>query len=338
MSNSLRSFASLTISAIAASFARPTTSHAYLGSFGPNDGYFAQYGTVLGDVTYYNAGQNGINAGGGPAMPLPADTGLWSLQTPNAGGVFASAVNRAAFTSQYPAYPPNPPNTVGIYLLGGHFPGRNNDGYNLAFRNDTPVGTGAARYRYAIDTYDTGGTVPASVTSGQVSMGFYFSPNPAAPAPSDGSASPVKFTMSLLDSSASVGFQWGYAMDNTVMWRDNPSNPWNTTTTVADSAAWDGVTFNMDLSTDTFGITYFDASTNTTSTMVPAGTPMGSAMMDFTNIDWQLEDGVNIWGVPPINQLGGKNYFDDFSITIPEPGSLSIAALTGMVFLKRRRS
>jgi hypothetical protein len=335
MSISLRSFATLSCSAIA--LAIPSTSQAYLGSFGPNDGYYPQYGTVLGDVTYYNAGQNGINAGGGAAMPLPADTGLWSLQTPNAGGVFASAVNRAAFTSQYPAYPPNPPNTVGIYLLGGHFPGRNNDGANLAFRNDTPVGTGAARYRYQIDTYDTGGPVPASVNSGSVSMSFYFSPNPAAPPPSDGSPSHVKFTMSLLDSSASTGFQWGYAMDNTVMWRDSSSNPWNTTTVVADSAAWDGVKFNMDLTGDTFGIDYFDASLNTWNTMVPAGTPMGSAMMDFTTIDWQLEDGVNIWGTAPINQLGGKNYFDDVSIVIPEPASLSLAIFGAVALLRRNR-
>lgn len=321
---------------LCASLALSTPALAYLGSFGPNDGYVAQYGTVLGDVTYYNAGQNGANAGGGPLAPVPADTGLWSLQTPNSGGVFASAANRAAFAATYPAYPPTPANTVPIYLLGGHFPGRNADGSNLAFRNDTPPGTGAARYRYALDAYDFGGPAPASVTAGPLSVGFYFMPNPADAPPADGTLPPVKFAMTLLDSAANPAFQWGYAFDNTVVWRDSPANPWNYTAVVADQANWDGVRFDLDLSADTFGIDYYDVGTNAWSTLVPAGTPMGSAIANLTHLDWQLSDAVNIWGSPTV---GGKNYFDDFSFTVvPEPATLAaVTAFLSTLAVRRPR-
>lgn len=326
------------VAAIAASLGFASTSSAYLGSFSVNDGYKPMYGTVLGDVSYNNAGQNGINAGGGAWQSIAADTGLWSLQTPSAGGVFANAALRAAFAATYPAYNPTPAGTSPIYLLGGHFPGRSGDNANLAFRNATPAGTGAARYRYQIDTYDTGGPVPASVTSGPVTTQFYFMPNPAEPSPPprpDGTPgqSPIKFTMSLLDSSSNIGFQWGYARDNTVMWRDNPSNPWNYTSVIANNINWDGVRFNMDLTGDTFGIDYYEVNTNTWSAMVPAGTPMGSVMANFTHIDWQLEDNVVL--ANGVN-LGGKNYFDDFQFTVPEPTSFAAAGL-GLTLLAGRR-
>lgn len=311
----------------------PATSQAYLGSFGPNDGYHPQYGFLGGDVTYYNAGQSGANAGGGGLAAVPADSGLWKLQTP-VGAYFDSAANRAAFAASYPNYVSSSAVGTVTYMVGGHFPGRNSDGYNLAFRNFLPAGTGPARYRYSIDTYDTGGNVPASVTSGAVSTSFYFSPNPADPAPSDGSASGIKFTMSLLDSSANIGFQWGYARDNTVMWRDSPTSLWNNTSVVADQTNWDGVKFNMDLTADTFGIDYYDASSNTWSSMVPSGTPMGMAMTNLTHLDWQLEDNVTLAGSP---QVGAKNYFDDFSFVIPEPASLSLAMFGAAAMFRRSR-
>ena len=54
-----------------------TPALAYLGSFTPNDGYHVQSGLVYGDVSYYNAGQYGANAGGGPGpTQITANSGL----------------------------------------------------------------------------------------------------------------------------------------------------------------------------------------------------------------------------------------------------------------------
>ncbi|MEX2188616.1 MAG: hypothetical protein WD875_17545 [Pirellulales bacterium] len=316
--------------ALAVALIVPSRAMAYLGSFGPNDGYYAQYGTFLGDVTYYNAGQSGINAGGGPTMQIVADSGLWTLQSP-VGGVFPSAALRAPYIATAPPYALTDPNGVPAYLLGGHFSGRNNDGYNLAFRNDTPIGTGPAIYEYAIDTFDTGGPVPASVTSGVNSVGFYFCPNPADVPDPSGQAH-HKFTLSVKDSLGNIGLEWGYARDNEVTWRDSPSSPWTYTGVYANSTNWDGIDIDVDLTADTFGIDYYDVSANTWSTMVPAGTPLGMPLLNITTLRWQLEDGV-------ATGTGGKNYFDDFSIQtpVPEPSSIALVALTGLALLPRLR-
>lgn len=314
------------LAAITAALALPAQALAYLGSFHANDGYYPQYGTMLGDVTYYNAGQSGINAGGGPTMQIIADSGLWKLKSP-VGGVFDNNADRNAYLAPGLPYPPSDPNNEPAYLLGGHFPGRGGDGANLAFRNDTPIGTGPAIYEYSIDTFDTGGPVPASVTSGVSSVGFYFCPNPLDVPDPSGQAH-HKFTLSLKDSLGNIGMQWGYARDNEVTWRDSPSSPWNYTGVYADATNWDGVDIDVDLTNDTFGLMYYDVGTNTWSTMVPAGTPLGTPLLNITTLRWQLEDGV-------ASGTGGKNYFDDFSIktAVPEPSSFVLVALGGMALL-----
>ncbi len=316
--------------ALAAALSLPTHAMAYLGSFAANDGYYPQYGTMLGDVTYYNAGQSGINAGGGPTMQIIADSGLWTLQSP-VGGVFDNTPDRNAYLAPGLPYPPSDPNNAPAYLLGGHFPGRGGDGANLAFRNDTLAGTGPAIYEYAIDTFDTGGPVPSSVTSGVSSVGFYFCPNPADP-PNPAGHPTDKFTLSLKDSLGNIGMQWGYARDNHVAWRDSPFSPWNYTGIYADATNWDGIDIQVDLTNDTFGLDYYDVGTNTWSTMVPAGTPLGLPLQNITTLRWQLEDGV-------FSGTGGKNYFDDFNIqtAVPEPSSIALVALGGLALLPRLR-
>ncbi|MBX3426036.1 MAG: hypothetical protein KF688_10185 [Pirellulales bacterium] len=296
---------------------------AYLGSFTANDGYQAFYGSAWGEVSHHNAGQYGANAGGGSFTQLPADTGLWKLISP-VGATFTNPVDRAAYLSGGPPYPlSSGANGVGAYLLGGHFPGRNGDGQNLAIRNDTPLGTGPMIYEYSIDSYDFGGIAPASVVAGTVDVEFYFCPNPGDTPDPSGAPSKDKFTLSFKDSLGNVGFEWGYARDNAVTWRKNPTDPWNATPFIADAADWDGVRTTIDLTNDTFSLDYFDVSANTWNNLVPTGTSLGSPLNDLTILRWQLEDGL-------FAGTGGKNYFDDFSFTAPVPEPTS-AVLAGLV-------
>ena len=79
-----------------------TPALAYLGGFEPADGYTitpipesSGPASQYIDVTYYNAGQNGANAGGGAAAPLAPDTGLWDLIT-QPGAFFRTAAKRAS--------------------------------------------------------------------------------------------------------------------------------------------------------------------------------------------------------------------------------------------------
>ncbi|TWT99272.1 hypothetical protein Pla108_02070 [Botrimarina colliarenosi] len=307
-----------------------TPALARLGSFVPADGYAVQSGDIRGDVSYYNSGAYGANAGGGSGpTTITADSGSWKVIGP-AGGYFSNPVDRAAYVAQGVPYSAGFTNALAAYNVGGHSGGRT-DNFNLALRNDTPLGTGPMVHEYLLDQYDLG-VAPASVTSGPVSMGFYFCPNPGDtlnPSP-DGTAGD-KFTMSLVDSIGNIGLQWGYLRDNSVVWRDSPTNPWNATSFVADQTNWDGVRINLDLTAaGTFGIDYFDVSANTWSNLVPAGTAMGQSMGEFTVLRWQLEDGLSAG-------VGGKNFFDDFSFsTVPEPSTALLVALA-LVGVRSRR-
>lgn len=310
---------------VAAAGALATPALAILGSFTPNDGYQIVQPWV--DVTYFNAGGYGANAGGGSYTPIAPDSGKWRVDGP-VGGFFTSAAARAAATSGAPPYGSVPSSALPIYIVGDHGPGRT-DNSSLAFRNHSPAGTGAAKYDYTIDTYDTGGPAPASVTSGVVGTQFYFCPNPADQQV-PGTIPRDKFTMSFKDSSGNIGLQWGYAAENQVYWRTSPSSSWNYTGVFANAANWDGVRVDIDLTADTFGLDYYEVSTNTWQNMVPAGTGLGMPMTNLTNLGWQLEDNV-------FSGVGGKNFFDDFTITVPAPGATMLLGLGGLVALRRRR-
>jgi hypothetical protein len=321
-------FTPLTLFAL--SLTLTTNAHAYLGSFTPQDGYHVQSGLVYGDVSYYNAGQYGANAGGGPGpTQITANSGLWSVIGP-AGGYFSNPTDRTNYTTGAPPYAAGDANAVGSYFVGGHGGGRT-DNFNLAIRNDIPLGTGAEVYDYDLDSFDFGGIAPASVTSGPVQVGFYFCPNPGD-TPNPGSVPSDKFTMSFKDSLGNIGFQWGYLRDNAVVWRANASGPWIPTAFIADQTNWDGLTVDIDLTSDTFGMQYFDVSASLTLPLVPTGTPMGQAMNDLTVLGWQLEDGLFAGNA-------GKNFFDDFSfkVTVPEPSSclLMLASLSGLLIRRR---
>jgi hypothetical protein len=327
---SIRRAHALAVAGSAASLWCVSVASAYIGSCGPADGYHLnQYiGNVnWADVSYFNAGSYGANAGGGPGPTLiAADSGKWKVDG-QVGGYWNNAATRASVVGSAPPYPGVDSSGASqpIYMVGNHFPGRGGDGSNLAFRNDTPIGTGAANYNYFIDTYDTGGNVPSSVTSGIVTTQFYFCPNP-----NDLVARAEKFTMSFKDSANTTGVQWGYARDNEVYWRAGNAGPWTYTGIYANASNWDGIRMNIDLSNDTFELEYYIVASNTWTTLAPAGTALGAPMTNLTTLGWRLEDGVN-------SGTGGKNYFDDFGFSIPAPSSAGVLALAGLAALRRRR-
>ncbi|MFO0790691.1 MAG: PEP-CTERM sorting domain-containing protein [Pirellulales bacterium] len=322
----------------------PNTAFARLGSFNSNDGYQLVLAGPpnynWADVTYYNAGAYGVNAGGGPGPTMISpDSGKWKLIS-QVGGFFGSSAARSSTVGSAPPYPTvNPGNTIPAYLVGGHFPGhnQNTDGQNLAFRNDTPPGTGPAVYDYYLDQYDLGST-PSLITSGNIKTDFYFLPSVGGQF--SGGLPPDKFTLSFVDTSGNIGLQWGYAMDNQVTWRTNPSGPWNYTGIIAaqqnpnGNPQWDGVSIDINLTNDTFQFDYYTAATNTWSTVVPAGTPLNApGMQDFTRLRWRMEDNVS-------GYFFGKNYFDDFSFkapTVPEPSTIALVGLAVAFVGNRRR-
>ncbi len=85
-----------------------TPANAYLGGFEPADGYTlsaipqgSSPASLYSDVTYYNAGQSGANAGGGVPTVLAPDTGLWMLLT-QPGAFFRNSATRSSYTGGAP--------------------------------------------------------------------------------------------------------------------------------------------------------------------------------------------------------------------------------------------
>lgn len=334
MNNSTILFATIVVTLVAG------RAEAYLGSFEPADGYTINQipsspPSDFIDVTYYNAGQWGANAGGGGPAPQPFNdpANLWHLLT-SPGAFFPNTATRNTYVSGAPPYPPFPATAgVPIYVVGNHFMGRT--GTCLALRNETFSSAGPMEYDYTIDTFDFGGPAPPSVTGGTVTTGFYFCPNPSMPS-QPGVQSPQKFIMSFRDSSGTTGLQLGYAMDNTVYWRPGNSGVWNYTPVIADSSNYDGFTVDINLANDTFDIKYFDFSTSNTLTLAAPGTPLGAPMNDLTHLRWYLSDQVT-------GGIGGKNFFDDFSFRVkqvPEPtaAGLFTAGALALIKMKRRRA
>ena len=334
--------------------------HAYLGGFEQADGYvFASTGYYNPpafdnwvDVVDYNAGQWGPNAGGGPLpVEIPVNSGLWSYNS-QAGSFYATQALRATWMGPAPLYSATTPAaqaaSVATYVIGNHFNGRFGT-TALAMRD--AVSAGPLSYDYKLDSFDYGGTTPSTVTSGTVKTNFYFQPNPpdnitAVVQNSNGTVSivsPEKFYMSFTDSTGNIGFQWGYAHDNTVIWRAGSTGSWNYTSIVADCTNYignnpnnnyDGVTAYLNLSTQTFQLDYFDVSANLTTTIAAAGTSLGATMIDQTHLGWWLDDNLT-------SGIGGKNFFDDFSFNVPtsspEPASLAVLGLGGLALIARRR-
>jgi hypothetical protein len=295
------------------------------------------------DVAAYNAGQWGTNAGGGPLpVELTLNTGLWKL-TSAVGTFYPDATTRNTYLGAGPPYPATVPltspqvvNSVPAYVIGNH-PGGRLGTTALAFRNAINAGYGPITYDYKLDTYDFGGPAPALVTSGTVTTGFYFQPNPADNIVNSNGLSADKFIMSFTDSTGSVGFQWGYARDNTVQWRQGNSGSWNNSGIISDPTNYNGVTVSLNLSAQTFKIDYYDVSASLTTTIAPAGTALGNSIIDLTHLGWSLTDNL-------FTGTGGKNFFDDFSFSapVPEPGTLVLLGMGGLGLLvyswRRRRS
>lgn len=313
--------------------AAASQAQANLGTFSPNEGYnLSVYSGSYNwsDVSYYNAGKYGVNSGGGPGPTfITPNSSNWKLDPASAGGFFGSAAARSATIGTAPPYPTTNPLGMPAYLVGDHGPGRT-DNSSLAFRNDNPLGSvGPAIYTYDFDTYDTGGPVASSVTSGPVSFNIFMAASPGFPI-GTGQRYPQKFHQSFMDTSSNIGAEWGYAYDNEIIWRSSSSNPWNYTGLYT-NGAWDGMTVNIDLTAQTFELKFFDATSSTTTVLAPAGTPLGASMANFTSLRWQLEDGVN-------GGVGGKNFFDDAKLTIPAPGALGLLGMGALAAARRRRN
>lgn len=304
----------LTIAAFAIATAiavLPTPAHAYLGGFEGADGYQP----FLNDVSVYNAGAFGANAGGGSYTPLPPNTGLWKkLQGPlwptpgTAGGV--------AYATGHQNYDRTNPGTSDQALIIT----TNADGWT----------GGSQEYSYNIDSYDLGGFSPASTAGNVVKISFWSCSY--LPGTSEGGGlgpNTLANTVSFFDSSGNLGFAVGGIQPGT----STDFAAYNVGSWVQSAVAvgtnsfhrWD---ITLDLGAQTVSIDVFESAVLTP---LVSNAPLINPMSDFSQLRFLSAPGVNnakVWAL------------DDFSMmlrAVPEPATATLLAIASSLLTVIRR-
>jgi len=307
--------ATLLTAAVVALMAFSSSSHAYLGGFeNPVDGYTP----FLDDVTTYNAGAHGANAGGGAYTAITPNTGLWSkLQGPlfpatgTAGGV--------AYATGHQGYDRTNPSTSDQALVIT----TNADGW----------GGGPQEYAYSVDNFDLAGVNPLSTGSTIVDISFWSCARIYGTGEPGGGlgAGTIGDTVSFYDSSGNLGFEVGYRQPATTTdYAATNVGSWVQSAIAVNPSTYHRWDISLDLLNDTVSIDIFEGATLTN---LVSGAPLITNMNDLSELRFESTAGVSnakIWSL------------DDFVFDVqqvPEPTSvvLMISAAACALTLRRRR-
>jgi hypothetical protein len=275
------------------------------------------------DVTRYNAGQFGTNAGGpgGIGVDIRDDTGLWSAVS---GGRLDEDANAPVYNGT---------------LASGR-------DYVIAYRY-TNARTGIQvldvfadevdmTYDYRLDSRDLGGQTVSSTNNNQVTMSFWF-----CPPDTDDTYTANTLGLGVWDANGQRLIEVGYTGTNQLQYRVGNSSLWQTSAVTVGSFGWSQYSLVVDTAADTASIEARAWDDNTSSlgsvqTILSTST-LGLDGQAFEKLRWSAEGGV-------LDENTGdaayKNYFDDFQFTaavVPEPGSALMVALVGLTLVSRRR-
>lgn len=273
----------------------PTASHAYLGGFENDDGY----ASFLNEVSVYNAGQYGANAGGGAFSAIPFNTGLWQkLQGPlfptlGAAGGVAYATGHQNFDRTNPGTPDQ-----ALVITTGA------DGWNA----------GPQEYSYTLDTFDLGGVNPAATGGDTLDISFWScSWIPGLTEGGGLGAGTIGNTVGFYDSSGNLGFTLGYEQPGTGSdFAATNLGVWNTSSIAVNRFTYHRWDVTLDLGAQTVSIDIFEGGTLTN---LVSSAPLVNPMGNFTELRFLGVPGVNnskVWSL------------DDFEMSargIPEPSA-----------------
>ena len=279
---------------------------AYLGGFEAGDGYDNGSSGTLRDVTSYNAGEYGTNAGGpgGSFQNIAPNNGLFTkFDNGNVSPGYGELVGHDTIAHS----------GLGSLVL------RSNAGFG-----DTTPGDGA-QYLYNFDKRDFGGVSPTLVTSGVLTMDYWMCPQTSFF--QTGTVCSTSFLNTKGDTIFSIGTvgQGLFTADPFIEWQD--ANGWHVTSILGNHNGWDRILLAFDLDNGTISFSYYSSLTGKT-TILASGVSAASTMDNVSSMLLTAQPDT------------AKNAFDDFHIVsplvIPEPSSL-IAALVGIGCLMRRR-
>ncbi|MEM8864500.1 MAG: PEP-CTERM sorting domain-containing protein [Planctomycetota bacterium] len=285
--------------------------YAYLGGFEADDGY----ASFLNDVSKYNAGQYGVNAGGGSFVSITPGTGLWQkLQGPLfpttglAGGV--------AYATGHQNYDRTNPYTSDQALVIT----TNADGWTA----------GPQEYSYTLDSFDLGGVSPAATGGTTIDISFW-SCSRVFGSGEGGGLGPgtIGNAVSFYDSTGALGFSVGYQQPGvTTDVAATNVGVWNPSTVTINPSIYHRWDVSLDLGTQTVSIDIFESGTLTN---LVSSAPLINPMSDFTELRFLGTPGVTnnkIWSL------------DDFGMTvqrIPEPATALLLLLGSFGLLGQRR-
>jgi hypothetical protein len=349
----------------------PNRVEAYLGSFEENDGYripqnglmtslgfggdamfylnnniangftgivpSSTFPNTMGDATHgsdlsrYNAGQYGTNAGGpgGSAADIADNSGLWQALVggrlnEDLGGTLANGYQ----------YLGNTGGSIFLqnrdYVQAYRYTGARNGSQVLnLLAQDTSLS-----YNYTLDSRDYAGGTPTA--SSIITMVFWF-----CPADTDDTDPDNLLGLSLRDAMGQSMFEVGYTGENIVQYRLPGGGTWVSTASTAGSQGWSEMSIILNTATDTVNLSVraYDDLTATlgSSVSILNGQSIGLDADALTDLRWDLRGGTLNNGA-----LSYKNYFDDFSFTtapfvVPEPGS-AFGVVLGLLMLGRHRN
>lgn len=285
---------------------------AYLGGFEDPDGYRP----FLNDVTVYNAGQYGANAGGGASFSIAPNSGLWAkLQGPLvpatglAGGV--------AYATGHQNLDRTNPSTSDQALVIT----TNADGWTM----------GPQEYSYQLDSYDLNGVIPTSTGGQTIDFSFWSCASIVGSSTGNGlGPGTIGNTVSFYDSSGNLGFQVGYRQPGTTTdYAATNVGSWVQSAVAVSPTTYHRWDVSLDLGLQQVSIDVVESSVTTT---LVSNAPLINPMNNFTEMRFVSTPGVTnskIWAL------------DDFSFRvepIPEPASLSLlgVGLMGVVASSRR--
>jgi PEP-CTERM motif len=292
----------LTLALAAVSVLFANNAYAYLGGFEGVDGYRP----FLNDVSTYNAGQHGPNAGGGVYMPLPPNTGLWKkLQGPlwpapgTAGGV-AYATGHANFDRTNPG---GPDQALVITT--------NADGWS----------GGSQEYSYDVDSFDLGGINP-NTTGGDVVNISFWSCSWIPGSGEGGGLGPgtIANTVSFYDSLGNLGFAVGGIQPGiTTDFAATNVGSWVQSSVAVGTSSYHRWDISLDLNMQRVSIDVFEGATLTP---LVTNAPLINPMSDLSELRFLSAPGENnakVWAL------------DDFTMgvrVVPEPSSILLAAMS----------
>ncbi|MCX6857714.1 MAG: PEP-CTERM sorting domain-containing protein [Verrucomicrobia bacterium] len=282
------------------------TAQAYLGGFEDADGYTNDYFSTTGPfgagannylVNTYNAGAYTLP--GGSPQRITANSGLWQAinGTTLIGNRYVIAHSQIGDESAY----------AGDAMLGIR-----NQGTSVS-----PL-----EIRYWLDSRDFGGLEPASTADTLIQWSLRVCPDAST---AGGNSQSNSFYWTFRDTNLNAGLELGWNDQNQIIYRLPSHSLWQVTSFTLDQFNYDQMNMSFNLASDTWSLSIFDQSAQSTISLV-TDAALGASMSNLSAIDWRLE----------YNQ--SKSYFDNSSFqVIPEPGTGILLMAAGIIAVRRRQ-